>query len=297
MSDMNSNAQFTRIAYRYFGDVVEKYLLSNFPTLQSDISKANMRITAQEYLALAVATATTVFVFELPLLVLILSIVFSDTLIGFIFGVFGGIITTIGIFFLFIVYPSIVIDERKKRIDDSLPFAVLYLATISGSGTPLVAMFKTISKFKEYGEISKECSRIVEEVELMGSNIVVSLENAAKRTPSEKFKEVLWGMRSTIMVGGDLKSYLHERAQGAMSDYRRRLAQFTQQLSLFIEMYITVVVVGSIFFMILTTIMGGIGGGSTGMITLAQVAMVLIGLPFASIGFIVLIKGMAPSSE
>ena len=99
------------------------------------------------------------------------------------------------------------------------------------------------------------------------------------------------------MVGGDLKSYLHERAQGAMNDYRRRLAEFTQQLSLFIEMYITVVVVGSIFFMILTTIMASIGGGSTDMITMAQVAMVLIGLPFASIGFVVLIKGMAPSSE
>ena len=68
MDDLNSNAKFTRIAYRYFGGIVEKYLLDYFHTLQTDISKANMRITAQEYLALALATATMVFVFELPIL-------------------------------------------------------------------------------------------------------------------------------------------------------------------------------------------------------------------------------------
>ncbi len=296
MEENKPETNYGRLAYRYFGGIVEKYLSSGFKDLQIQLSKANIHITAAEYLSLAVATSTIVFVFEMPLLALIMTVVFGNALVGFIFGLFGGIFTTIGIYFLFNIYPSIIVDERKKKIDDSLPFAVLYLATISGSGTPIVAMFKTIAKFKEYGEISKECSRIVEEVELMGSNITNALETAAKRTPSEKFKEILWGLRSTITVGGDLKAYLHEKAQSSMNDYRRRLTQFTQTLSMFIEMYITVVIVGSIFFMILTTIMGGIGG-ATGFITIMQVAMVLIGLPFASFAFIVLIKGMAPSSD
>lgn len=296
MGENKPETNYGRLAYRYFGRIVEKYLSSGFKDLQIQLSKANIRLTAAEYLSLAIATSTLVFVFEMPLLALIMTVVFGDALVGFIFGLFGGIFTTIGIYFLYNIYPTIIVDERKKKIDDSLPFAVLYLATISGSGTPIVAMFKTIAKFKEYGEISKECSRIVEEVELMGSNITDALETAAKRTPSEKFKEILWGLKSTITVGGDLKAYLHEKAQSSMNDYRRRLTQFTQQLSMFIEMYITVVVVGSIFFMILTTIMGGIGG-ATGFITIMQVAMVLIGLPFASFAFIVLIKGMAPSSD
>lgn len=185
--------------------------------------------------------------------------------------------------------------KEKKRIDDMLPFATLYLATIAGSGTPAVGMFKTLSKFKEYGEIAEEAARIVEETEIVGISIADALKNAANRTPSSRFKEILWGVMTTLLVGGDLKSFLHEKATTAMQEYRRRLQQFTQQVSMFMEMYLTVVIVGAIFFIVLSTIMGGIGGMPS-LIVGVQLAITFVFLPVASAGFLVILKGLAPAS-
>jgi len=164
---------------------------------------------------------------------------------------------------------------------------------MAGTGMTITAMFKTLSKFKEYRIISKEAYRIVEDTEIIGNNISDSLAKAASRTTSESLKELLWGIRSTLTVGGDMRSYLHEKAMSYMQDYKRNLSKFTQQLSLMIEVYITLVIVGSIFFIILTTILGSIGG-NPGTIILIQLLVVFVGFPLASSGFIILLKGMSP---
>ncbi|MFH1127273.1 MAG: type II secretion system F family protein [archaeon] len=198
---------------------------------------------------------------------------------------------------LFYTYPSVIVSDRKKRIDDSLPFATLYLATISGSGTPPIAMFRALANFKEYGEISKEAERIIEETDVLGVNLALAIENAANRTPSDHLRDIFWGIKSILVVGGDLQRFLHEKAISTMQEYKRRLAQFTQQLSMYIEMYITVVIVGSVFFMVLTTIMGSMSADpkTTVFIVAAQFLVSFIFLPLASFGFMILIKGIAPS--
>lgn len=292
---MDMSGGFEKLAFRVCGAWVEQYLLASFRDVRADLRKANIRLTVVEYISLALFTSMVVFIAEVPLVSIIFTIITRSPIFGLGIGLVGGVFTALGIFMFFYVYPSVLVGERKKKIEDMLPFASLYLATISGSGTPPVAMFKTLSKFKEYGEISKEAKRIVDETEVVGINIINAIENAANRTPSDRFKEILWGIKTTLMVGGDLKAFLHEKAVSAMQDYRRRLAQFTEQLAMFIEMYITVVIVGSIFFLVLSTIMGGIGGAS-GMIVGIQLAVTFIFLPIASIGFLILVRGISPSS-
>lgn len=301
MALLNKYEKFT---YKFSGKWVEKYLIKHFTEMQFDLRKAGIRITLVEYLSKALTTSMIVFVIMVPLIsviftILLLSIgfvVFKSSILGITFGLLGGIISSVIIFMLFYINPSIHLKERRKRIDDSLPFATLYLATIAGSGTPVVTMFKTLANFKEYGEVSKEAKRIVDETEVMGMDITNALENAAARTPSESFKEMLWGIKTTISVGGDLKAFLHEKSESAMQEHKRRLSQFTKQLSLLIEVYITLVFVGSIFFMILSTIMGTLTTGSQGMMIMIQLMVTFIFLPLASIGLIVLIKGISPTT-
>ncbi|MCK5699199.1 MAG: hypothetical protein KAH93_05085, partial [Candidatus Aenigmarchaeota archaeon] len=59
----------------------------------------------------------------------------------------------------------------------------------------------------------------------------------------------------------------------------------------------TVVIVGSVFFMVLTTIMGSMSCGSSQMIVLLQFLITFLFLPVASFGFMILIKGIAPSTK
>ncbi|MCK5344827.1 MAG: hypothetical protein KAR20_15555, partial [Candidatus Heimdallarchaeota archaeon] len=176
--------QIKDLAYQYFGKITTKYLLPHMTGFDSNIKKSGMKIALMEYLSLTVGTSFIVLVIQIPLLSIIFGILLESFLLGILIGLFGGIISALGIFALFYIYPSIFIGERKKDINGSLPFATLYLATMAGGGTPPIAMFRTLSRF-DYGEITKECKTIVEETDIIGLNITNSLKNSAERSPSQ----------------------------------------------------------------------------------------------------------------
>ena len=62
---------------------------------------------------------------------------------------------------------------------------------------------------------------------------------------------------------------------------------------MYTEMYVTVVIVGSIFFIVMSTIMSMIGG-STGTIVLLQNVVIYFGLPMVSIMFMILVSSLSP---
>lgn len=283
-----------KFAYKVFGNIVNTHFIEEFRDMRPDIQKANIKITLVEYLSVALLTSVGVFVFQVPLISIIMMLLTKSILLGLITGFLFGLFCTVGVFAMFYFYPSVRVQERCKKINESLPFAMFYLTTISGSGTPPLAMFKMLAQFKEYGEISEEASKIVYDVEIAGMSIVKSLENAAGRTPSEHLRETYWGINNSITAGGDLKSLLYEKANSAMEEYKRNLNDFTSKLSMLTEIYLTGVVVGSIFFMVLSTIMSGFGGSSETIIAL-QLGVTFIVLPLLSIAFVWILKQISPA--
>ncbi len=305
---MDANTAYAKFSYKYFASSSRKYLVPTFKDLYKDIERANITMTLVEYLSVVVATSLIVFVaisVISPIVIYQLLYIATEQqgagsiVLSVFMGFLSGILSSCGIFMLFYTYPSVMVANRRKKIDDTLPFATLYIATISGSGTPPIAMFRALANFKEYGEISKEAERIIDETDVLGTNLTVAIENAANRTPSDRLRDILWGIKSILLVGGDLQGFLHEKADGTMQEYKRRLAQFTQQLAMYIEIYITVVIVGSVFFMVLTTIMGSLNDNPATrlFIVAAQFAITFMFLPIASLAFMVMIKSIAPSTE
>lgn len=289
---------YKTFSYRLCGSFAEKELSPYFKDLHDSLMKANIRMPLVEYLSVALTTAAITFFAETIFFSIIFTILLRTPAVGMLLAFIFGVMLSAAIFGLFYTYPSVKLGEREKEIEGAIPFATLYLSTIAGTGTPPIAMFKTLAEFKEYGEISATAESIVNETEAMGYNLADALENAARRTPSKDLEELLWGMRTILETGGDLRSFLHEKSQGAMEDYRRRLKTFSQTLEMFIEIYMTVVVVGSVFFMIMTTIMGAMSGGSMqGLIVASQVGVVFLFLPVASLAFIIMTQGLAPRGD
>lgn len=288
------NDKYIALAYRISGKFVGAYLVDEFQDMRPDIQKANIKITLVEYLSVAIITSLIVFVFEVPLFSIIMMLLSGSMFIGLILGLLFGMFSAVGIFALFYFYPSVRVEERCKEINESLPFAMFYLTTISGSGTPPLAMFKMLSQFKEYAEISEEANKLVYDVEIAGMSLSKALENAAGRTPSERLREIYWGINNSLTTGGDLKNLLYEMANGAMEDYKRGLTEFTSRLSMLTEIYLTGVVVGSIFFMVLSTIMSSFGGSVSSIISL-QLGVTFLLLPLLSIVFIFILRQISPA--
>ena len=127
-------------------------------------------------------------------------------------------------------------------------------------------------------------------------DVNTAIEKAADRTPSKNLKEVLWGMLSTIKSGGDLGEYLRNKTKALLDEYRRKLYEFSHSLTVYMEVYLTALVIGAIFFIILTSVMSGMAGGSVNLVFL-QFIIVFFVIPLISIAFIVVVKTISPGGE
>jgi flagellar protein FlaJ len=289
-------SSFEKMAMRYLDKYIEPHL-EVFSDLKKDLKRSGMRKTLEEYLSTSLLMCIILFVIELP----IFSLIFSLLNLGFLFSFFMAITTSVLIcsffFLMFINYPKFIMRDKARSIDKTLPFAGIYLSTIASSRLPPHRIFEIFSKFKEYGEVTNEARRIVADMKMFGLNVYDSLEKAVDRTPSKELRDLFWTILSTLKAGGDLQTYLTEISKGFLADYRRRLDDFSRSLSIYLEIYLTALVLGTIFFIILTSVMSGFTGMIAENLVFVQFFLIFLFVPLISIAFIILIKAASPGGE
>ncbi|MBR9681347.1 MAG: hypothetical protein GOV00_00950 [Candidatus Altiarchaeota archaeon] len=289
MSEEKLSRKLTKLALKHFGKLAEDLGISEQMTVT--MKQANLPHTGEEFSSLLIMTAIILplfITFPIGLLVLLLG---ASPILSLMILIFGTLALALLIFIVGYIYPGARVSDIKKNITNNLPFATIYMATLANSGMTPAQMFEVLGRFEEFGYVAKEASRITRDVKLMGVDIATAIERAAERTPSTALRELLWGIKSTITTGGDIKKFLVIKSNSSMADYRRFLDKFVDQLSILIEIYITAVIVGSIFFIIMGIILGMMGGGES----LALVRMVIyFGIPMISIMFMILISGLSP---
>lgn len=289
-------SNFERFAMRYIIKYIEPHVVI-FDDLRKDLKMSGMNKTLEEYLSTTILTCLILFIVELPLF----SIIFSLLNLGYLFSFFMAITTSILIctffFVLFVNYPKFIMRDKARDVERTLPFAGIYLSTIASSRLPPHKIFEIFSKFKEYGEVTREARRIVADMEMFGLNIYDSLERAVDRTPSRELRDLFWSILSTLKSGGDLTIYLGEESKTFLNNYRRKLNEFAHSLSVYLEIYLTALVLGSIFFIILTSVMSGFTGIVAQNMVFIQFFLIFFFIPLISTAFIILIKASSPGGE
>ncbi|MEM5852765.1 MAG: type II secretion system F family protein [Candidatus Aenigmatarchaeota archaeon] len=286
---------FFKISFKFFYPIAD-LLLPYFSELKSDLKKAGIKLSTHEFIAKGIFLNILIFVIGLP----VLSVILAFFLKSFLFGFLSSITTCLFIlsvfFIIYMNYPKLVMNQKAKRIDEKIFFATIHLSTITSSKIPLNKVFEIFSKFTGYGELTEEISKIDNDIRIFGLDVNTALERAVERSPSKKLKELLWGILSTSISGGDVEVYLKEKARNFMSEYRTKLKDFSHQLGIYLEIYITAVVLGAIFFLILTSIVSGITGVSQQLLSL-QFFIIFIFLPLISGIFTYMIKTATPGGD
>jgi flagellar protein FlaJ len=138
------------------------------------------------------------------------------------------------------------------------------MAAIAGSGVPPRVMFKVISRFREYGEISKEANKITRNVEVFGMDEMTSIKEVASKSPSPSFKDFLQGILTTIQTGGNLNSFLKEEAEKSMFDYKIKRNKYVQQLEIYADIYTAVLIAAPLIFIIMLPVLSIMQGSLFG---------------------------------
>lgn len=283
---------YSKLARKLFSKQA-KSIIPYSASVKKDMKASNLNYTMEEYISMALLTVVLAFFLETVAFSVVFSLVLNNVLLGIFSAFFLSLLISAIITFVFYIYPSSRAESRKKGIERVLPFASTYLSVISSGGVSPSTMFRTLSQFDEYGEVSKDAKTITRDIEVFGMTAGSAVRKEASKTPSSEFKDLLYGMSSTIASGGNLTRYLQGKSDELMSIFRRKITKYSSTLSLFIELYLTLLIAGSVFFIVLSSIMSVVTGG-TSMVFL-QSFVVFILLPLISLGFIILIKSVSPT--
>jgi len=267
------------LSYKIFKPVILKFNKAGIcNSLNNKLKIAMISASPAQYCSYILFVGMILFITTFISISIISTLALGVSLLFIPIYLFFALMVGIGSAVFAYLYPSFVISKRKMKIDNTLAFATIYLSTISKSGFPPQTMFEFLSRFKDYGAVSQEAKKISADVDGLGLDLPSALERAINRSPSSKWSDLLSGLKSTLMSGGEISKYLEEKAEGFVSEYKRKLEEFSNLLNLLMQVYITVVIVGTVFFIVISSLMATVGGLSIPLIKFTQYLIVFVGL-------------------
>jgi flagellar protein FlaJ len=107
---------------------------------------------------------------------------------------------------------------------------------------------------------------------------------------------MLEGFISVVYSGGNLVKYLRDRSQQYMKLKQIALRQFSDTLGVLAEFYVTLMVAGSLIFVVMLAVMAMLGSGGFGPLDSRLMLQLLtyIGLPIGSVVFLVILDMVSP---
>ncbi len=285
-----ANMMFRPLAI-YFTEKYPKF----FARLYQELRAADMNILSKTYVSCMLLSTLMVSIgMFLASMVVGFFVGFNVVvaiLLSILVAILGGAVTFFGMY----IYPSTVVNSRKQRIRDDLPFMTLHMAAIAGSGAKPVSIFKLIVNSGDYKGVESEIRKIVNYVNLFGYDISTALKTVAKTTPSERFRALLNGMVATIESGGSLKSYLNGAADDAMTTYELERRKYVKMLSTYSDIYIGILIAAPLLFLVTLAIINVLGGNIAG-ISIKNIAIfgTYVMIPALNIFFILFLNVVQP---
>lgn len=202
--------------------------------------------------------------------------------------VFGGITYAI-----FLFYPSVEAGNRRRNIDATLPYAINYVTSMSTAGITPAEVFRLLGDSPIYGESHVEARYIAREIDIFGRDLIDALRLVSSTTPSKRMKEFLQGAMASISSGGNLTEYFRTKADQYALENRQTQKLFLDTLALISESYVTAMVAGTLFLIILQSIMSVLSGDNN---PLFLYAVIYIMIPLGSAAFVIMISSLTPES-
>ena len=294
-------SSYVGMANRLFSETSKSLLKKGmFRNLKRDLIKANMQFLARSYVSVIlfntiIALFVSIFIFifflffnfgaQFPFLTMVKGGVLNR--VGSVFWVL--IVIPLGTFIITYLYPSMEKKTIELRINQELPFATIHMASISESLVEPSNIFKIVISTHEYPVIEKEFTKLLNEINVFGYDLVTALRNSAFNSPSKKLSELLDGLATTITSGGDLSDFFEKRAQTLLFDHKLDKEKQTKSAETFMDIYISVVIAAPMILMLLLIMMRVSGLGISLSTTMISIIMVL-GVSVVNIAFLTFLQ-------
>jgi flagellar protein FlaJ len=285
-----------------------------YAQLRNDLTSARSKTSFEVYLStafissvivglgMAIVMGAVTFLLNLPSLVtykghvpeVLVGLSQYSLILGTLFVVsfslmfFGGFT-----YIAFLIYPNVLSGNRRRNIDATLPYAINYITSMSTAGITPAEVFRLLGDSPIYGESAVEARYIAREIDIFGRDLIDALRLVSASTPSLRMKEFLQGAMASISSGGNLTDYFRTKAGQYALENRQTQKLFLDTLGLIAESYVTAMVAGMLFLIILQSIMSVLSGEKMPLFLYVIIYMMI---PFGSIMFVIMISSMTPET-
>jgi archaeal flagellar protein FlaJ len=266
-------SHYVKTANKFFGGastslVKEKF----FSPLRANLIKANLDFMPVSYISTILLTTLLsffagIFIFLFFLFLNLgptwpfITVYAGDFLPRFLRTFWILLVVPLATFLFMYIYPSMEKKSNASKINNELPFATIHMSAIAGSMIDPSRIFSIIISTREYPNLSKEFTKLINEINVYGYDLVTALRHTATNSPSKKLADLLNSLATTITSGGNLPDFFDKRSQTLLFDYRIQREKETKAAETFMDIYISVVIAAPMIFMLLLMMIkiGGLG--------------------------------------
>jgi len=246
--------------YEYSYKLLSKKISFLFPRLgglQTKLFKSNMGIYYEAYVCgVMLASIIAGIIGVIAGIVVSILVTLEPAFLEFVMPLLLGLVLGQVTFGIMYIMPSIKLKSRTSRLLGELPYYIGYMATLSSSGLNLQGVFRAISWEESDSELVKDAQRLILNLDMMGRDVSEALRDLIVRSPAPSYTELLEGLVTTVMAGGDTKEYFTSFAKIQLQEKKIMIKKSTAALGMLSELYTILLIVFPLLGSIILSVMG-----------------------------------------
>jgi flagellar protein FlaJ len=147
------------------------------------------------------------------------------------YSALGGFLGFVGGGGVAVLVPYLRSRSRKRRINLVMPDGVAYMHALGVSGMNEMEIFQAISEAEDsYGEFAKETRRITYKTRHLNYDFRTAVREVAETSPSDEYRQFLYGFLSTLGAGGSVVNYLENQKEKKQNEREQRMEGITDYI-------------------------------------------------------------------
>jgi len=282
--------RYRGFCYRLVGERFERGAGSEFA--QERLKRAGINVPAAVHSALVALTTGFATVTMAAVAFLLFFEVLHDPIwYLYVLGLTGLGAVSVVAGFRFLVDTKIA--NRKDALERELPFTLSELSVLASTGTSPIRLVRRMAQRDHDPAMTATFRAVIYRADVEGKDLITALAETAKESPSTPVRDTLWDLANMIHQGGNLDEYLRGKSDDIMRLKRLVQKEFIERLSTFLDMYVSLVLVGVLMIAVGAFLLNALGSTVAGLDANELLLVLTFGLVPVAVAMTIIMVSMA----
>jgi len=185
------------------------------------------------------------------------------------------------------------IANRKDQLERELPFSLSELSVLASTGTSPIRLIRHMARRDHDPALTATFREVAYKADVQGKDLITALAETAKESPSTSVRDTLWDLANMVHQGGNLDEYLRSKSDAVLSLKRLVQKEFIERLSTFLDMYVSLVLVGVLMIAVGAFLINALGSTAAGLNANELLLLLTFGLVPVAVTMTIIMVSMA----